>query len=106
MMSKNEISVLELQKMIEKKAHFKLIDVREGWERDIAKLEDDIHIPLSNWQPEKLPNNIELVFYCHHGVRSRYVVDQLLANNISSIYNLTGGINQWSLEIDNTVSVY
>ncbi|MDC0535529.1 rhodanese-like domain-containing protein [Francisellaceae bacterium] len=105
-MTGNEINVKEFQKLLDDNNDFALIDVREEWEREIAKLPNDIHIPLSNWQPEKIPEGKMLIIYCHHGVRSRYVVDQLLVNNITNIFNLTGGINQWSLEIDKNLPTY
>jgi len=41
-----------------------------------------------------------LVVYCHHGIRSRQVVEWLRAQGLAKARSLAGGIDAWSLEID------
>jgi sulfur-carrier protein adenylyltransferase/sulfurtransferase len=46
------------------------------------------------------------VVYCHHGVRSRSVVDWLTRQNVARVFNLEGGIDDWSEVVDPTVPRY
>ena len=55
---------------------------------------------------EELPSQGDIVVYCRSGQRSdavaRFIVDSGLCNGM--IYNLLGGINAWSDEVDPTLS--
>jgi rhodanese-related sulfurtransferase len=47
-----------------------------------------------------------LVVMCHTGARSRRVAEYLLGNGFDEVYNLAGGIDAWSREIDADVPIY
>jgi monothiol glutaredoxin len=47
-----------------------------------------------------------LVFHCHHGMRSQRAAEQFVAQGFRSVYNLTGGIDAWSLDVDPDVPRY
>jgi monothiol glutaredoxin len=47
-----------------------------------------------------------LVVICHSGGRSRRVSEFLLSSGFSSVFNLTGGIDAWSQEIDASIPRY
>jgi len=47
-----------------------------------------------------------VVCYCHHGVRSQQVVAFLRRQGFDSVYNLAGGIDAWSQEVDPSVPRY
>lgn len=85
-----------------------LLDVREHWEVQLAALPHALHIPMGEishrWQ--ELPADADIVVYCHHGVRSAHVVAFLERVGMSRVYNLAGGIDAWSAEIDPTVARY
>lgn len=85
-----------------------LLDVREHWEVQLAALPQARHIPMGDiprrWQ--ELPTEADIVVYCHHGVRSAQVVAFLERVGMSRVYNLAGGIDAWSAEIDPTVARY
>lgn len=88
-----------------------LIDCREDWEHAAARIEPSILIPM-NTIPANL-NRLEgladaqmLVVYCHHGVRSLNTVAWLRRQGIENVFSLTGGIDQWSLEIDTSIPRY
>ena len=85
-----------------------VLDVREDWEHAIAHLPGDVHIPMGAipGRCETLPRDRPLVVYCHHGMRSAQVVAFLAARGFASVYNLTGGIDAWSVEIDPTLPRY
>lgn len=85
-----------------------LLDVREPWEYARAKLDDSQLIPLSTLPQclAKLDQNAEIVAYCHHGMRSADAVGFLLQQGYTSVKNLLGGIDAWSVQIDQTVPRY
>ena len=43
---------------------------------------------------------------CHHGMRSAQVVAFLLRQGHAAVYNLTGGIDAWSTQVDPRVPRY
>jgi rhodanese-related sulfurtransferase len=111
-----ELAVQALAEHLRRADPIVLIDVREPFERDLCAIEMpqgtlDLHIPMRSI-PARLPEirssaeQGEIVVYCHHGVRSRAVVDWLKAQGIASVRNLTGGIDAWSREVDPSVPRY
>ena len=44
--------------------------------------------------------------HCHHGGRSQRAAEQLVAEGFREVYNLAGGIDAWSIEVDPTVPRY
>ncbi|HXF07826.1 MAG TPA: rhodanese-like domain-containing protein [Candidatus Acidoferrales bacterium] len=84
-----------------------LLDVREDWEHAIAHL-PGTHIPMGEIPArcDTLPRDRPIVVYCHHGMRSAQVVALLAARGFASVYNLKGGIDAWSAEIDPTLPRY
>lgn len=91
-----------------------IIDVREENELEIATFPFSfIHLPLSKssvWLDsiyETLSSSTEIVVICHMGVRSFNFATWLLSENKNyEVWNLTGGINSWSNEIDSTITSY
>jgi len=92
-----------------------LLDVREAWELDLAKLTlPDAamrHLPLSELAREpgriaELDPAQPLVCVCHHGVRSAQVAAFLQRQGFAAVYNLAGGIDAWSLQVDGGVPRY
>jgi rhodanese-related sulfurtransferase len=105
-----------------------LLDVREPWEFALAAIRLDgaqtLHIPM-NEVPARLAEigaagvNIAqataqtiaktarpIVCICHHGVRSAQVVAFLERQGLAPVYNLAGGIEAWSTEVDHSVPRY
>jgi monothiol glutaredoxin len=85
----------------------RLIDVRTPGEWQTARIEgaellnSDLMDELS-----ALPKNTPLIFMCHHGHRSQRVAEQMNAEGFTEVYNLRGGIDAWSTEIDPSVPRY
>jgi monothiol glutaredoxin len=46
------------------------------------------------------------VFQCHHGGRSRAAAERFLAEGYKRVYNLEGGIDAWSQQIDPSIARY
>ena len=85
-----------------------LVDVREPEEFEIARVEGARLLPMSrfNESATKLDPQRETVFICHHGIRSAQLCALLSRQGFDRIYNLTGGIDRWSKEVDPTVPRY
>jgi len=91
-----------------------LIDVREDDELSIAPFPSQvIHLPLtkiSSWGKtlsQELSKYDSVVVICHMGVRSwNFGLWLLEQPNDFEVFNLNGGIEAWSLEIDKTVPRY
>jgi monothiol glutaredoxin len=47
-----------------------------------------------------------IALHCHHGMRSRAAAEELLREGFSNVYNLEGGIDAWSTEVDPSVPRY
>lgn len=98
----------EAKKLMDENKNIKFIDVREKWEYDLARIENTELFPLSTFENnlEKLNKDDELIIICHHGARSRNVCNYLSKIGFQKLYNLSGGINAWSDEVDSSVPKY
>lgn len=85
-----------------------LIDVREPWEFQIARIEGARLVPLQTVPRllDELDPEQEVVLICHHGVRSRHAASFLEQNGFKRVINLTGGIDAWSRQADPAVPLY
>ena len=85
-----------------------IIDVREPFEWNIARIEPATLIPLRQLprRTAEVPPDVRVVCLCHHGVRSATACQILAAAGHGRLYNLRGGIHAWSVEIDPDVPVY
>ena len=85
-----------------------LLDVREPAELELASLTGATHIPMND-VPRRL---VELdaakpiVVMCHSGGRSRRVAEFLLDRGFADVFNLSGGIDAWSEQVDPQVPRY
>jgi rhodanese-related sulfurtransferase len=102
------ISPKDAKKLIEQNSSLKLIDVREPWEHNRAKLDNSQLIPL-----KEFPNHLDkfepkdsFLIYCHHGTRSFYACAYMMQQGFKEVYNLEGGIDAWSRNVDNSVPKY
>ena len=85
-----------------------VLDVREPWEFDIASVPNSTLVPLSTLPSaiNRLDRDAEYVVICHHGSRSDMAANWMRAQGYSSVRNLVGGIEAWSLEVDSSVPRY
>jgi rhodanese-related sulfurtransferase len=104
-----EITAQELKRRMDAGESFRLIDVREVQEYEYARIEGAKLIPLSEFQARyesELKPEEDLVIYCHHGMRSAQACMFLASKGYTKLSNLLGGIEDWSLEIDQSVPRY
>lgn len=87
---------------------FQLIDVREPIEHELARIEEAHLLPLSRFQEwaGALAPETEIVFMCHHGIRSAQVCTFFARQGFTKLHNLAGGIDAWSREVDENVPLY
>jgi rhodanese-related sulfurtransferase len=87
-----------------------LIDCREPKEYDIAKIQGAILMPMGSWPPaqealDALDGKL-VVVHCHHGGRSLRVASWFRQNGHPDAMSMSGGIDQWSMEIDPNIPRY
>lgn len=102
------ISAEDLQQKQLRGETFRLIDVREPIEYEMARIETAELLPLSEFEMwhDKLNSSDEIVFMCHHGVRSAHVCRYLSEQGFTKLSNLDGGIDAWSTAVDRRVPRY
>lgn len=89
-----------------------LLDVREAWELQRSRISlpgvQVLEIPM-HLVPLRLPDirrEQPVVCICHHGARSAQVVAYLQQQGFERAYNLSGGIDAWSTQVDAGVPRY
>ena len=104
-----EITPVEVKGVMDRGSALRLIDVREPEEHAVCHIEGAELVPMRT-VPQHLADldddEIPIVVFCHHGVRSLSVVDWLRKQGVENCQSMAGGIDRWSLEIDPGVSRY
>lgn len=102
-----QLSVAALKAKMDRGETLRLVDVRRPDEWETARIEGAQLLDSDLMEElQEQPKDTMMVFQCHHGHRSQRVAEQLVALGYTSIFNLTGGIEAWSQEIDSTVPRY
>lgn len=101
------IEPLQVQQMMQKGEKFLLLDCREPWEYQTARIEGAILIPMREipQKLEEIPKDQTVVVYCHAGMRSFNAASWLKRQGVNAL-SMSGGIDQWSKEIDTKVPRY
>ena len=109
-MSLRQMTVQELRAALiaESAARPLLLDVREAWEWQLARIEGSQHLPMGEIPAriDNLDKSHPTVVICHHGVRSLQVVAFLARLGFANLHNLQGGIDAWARNVDPAVPVY
>lgn len=102
-----QLTVHQLREKLDRGEKFEFFDVRTPEERKRAKiagtklLDEEARTYIS-----QLDKNTPLVFHCHHGMRSQAAAEYFLSQGFRHVYNVQGGIDAWSREIDPNVPIY
>ena len=85
-----------------------VLDIREGWEVNLCKIEGSRHVPMQTIpaRMDSLPKDEPIVVVCHHGIRSMRVSAYLDHHGFKSVYNLQGGIQAWATDVDRDMARY
>jgi len=106
-----EISVSDAATLIDQaEQSFLLVDCREPNEYEIVNIEGSDLAPLSNFEMEIetlfIDEEDHALIYCHHGARSLQAVEFLRSKGYKNTFSIKGGIDAWSVEIDNDLPRY
>lgn len=99
---RDEIERDELRRLIREGVPLQLLDVREGWEREMSAIEPSTHVPLGRLEESSasdlspLDPSVPTVVYCAGGVRSLRGIQILRERHgFRSALSLRGGIAAW-----------
>ena len=103
-----EISVEELDAKLKSNEPLVLLDVREPYEWDIARLPGAKLIPLGELpsRMSELDSADEIVIYCKIGPRSAKAVRTLQKAGFAKLQNLEGGVAAWADRVDPSFPKY
>lgn len=85
-----------------------LVDVRPPEERAIASV-TVAYEGLEDGGLERLlalPKDAPIAFLCHHGGRSAQAAMYFAQQGFGNLYNVVGGIDAWSLDVDPGIDRY
>jgi monothiol glutaredoxin len=84
-----------------------LFDVRPDAERARASIPQAKKLDAAGQKHLfALPKSAPIALHCHHGTRSRSAAEELVREGFTNVYNLEGGIEAWSREVDPSVPHY
>jgi monothiol glutaredoxin len=101
-----QISATALKDLLDR-GDLTLFDVRPAAERAIASIAGAI--PLEGDGEAKLqalPKDAAVAFHCHHGMRSQAAAEHFRDLGWKNVFNLAGGIEAWSAQVDAGVPRY
>ena len=104
-----EIHPESVQKISKRGESFTLLDVREPWEFETARIQGAKLMPMGDIPSranQELDPEDHIVVYCHHGVRSMNVTAWLRQQGFEKAQSMAGGIDAWSRRVDPKVPVY
>jgi len=103
-----EISAAELAEARRRADEPLLLDVREPFEWEIARIAGATHLPLGELAVRvgELDGHREVVTYCHRGVRSLRAAEILRAAGFARVRSLRGGIDAWAREVEPGMATY
>lgn len=105
-----QLTVQQLQEKLqaEPESRPRLLDVREPWEFQLARIDGSELIPM-----QQIPHSVDAldrshptVVICHHGTRSLQVVAFLERQGFENLHNLQGGVDAWARHVDPRVPIY
>jgi len=102
-----EISPPEFKGLMEAGKVKHVYDVRTPGERATAQIVGTVILDDAAMAAiELLPKETPLAFHCHHGGRSRGAADHFLKSGFKTVYNMAGGIDAWSQQVDPAIKRY
>jgi rhodanese-related sulfurtransferase len=104
-----EITPEEVKGKLDAEESFTLLDVREPWEFETARIDGSKLMPMGD-VPSRAHQELDpeepMVVICHHGVRSMNVTVWLRQQGFEKVQSMRGGIDAWSRCVDGNVPTY
>jgi len=104
-----EISAGQVKVLKKTGAEFVLLDVREPWEFETARMEGSKNIPMGDIPArahQELDPDAHIVVVCHHGVRSLSVTNWLRQQGFEKAQSMRGGVDGWARTVDPKMPLY
>jgi rhodanese-related sulfurtransferase len=104
-----EITPEEVKRKLDGGEAFTLLDVREPWEFETARIAGAKLMPMGDVPSranQELDPEDQVVVVCHHGVRSMNVTAWLRQQGFEKAQSMRGGMDAWARRIDNSVPLY
>jgi len=104
-----EITAEELKGKLDAGESLTVLDVREPWEFETAKISGAKLMPMGEVPSrahQELDPDDHIVVVCHRGVRSMNVTVWLRQQGFEKTQSMRGGIDAWSRRVDHKVPVY
>jgi rhodanese-related sulfurtransferase len=104
-----EITPEEVKGKLDAGESFTLLDVRELWEFEAARMDSAKLMPMGDVPSrahQELDPDDDIVVVCHHGVRSMNVTVWLRQQGFERAQSMRGGIDAWSKRVDAKVPMY
>ncbi|HKF05476.1 MAG TPA: rhodanese-like domain-containing protein [Candidatus Sulfotelmatobacter sp.] len=108
-MTEYEVSVEDVKGKMDAGESFTLLDVREPWEFETARIAGAKLMPMGDVPSrahQELDPDGHIVVMCHHGVRSMNVTVWLRQQGFENAQSMRGGIDAWSARVDAKVPKY
>jgi adenylyltransferase/sulfurtransferase len=105
----DEVTVQDMKKALDNPSlGIKVVDVREPFEYEIARIEGVPLLPLSQLQQRftELDPNQQYYLLCKVGARSHQAAEFLREQGFKYVKNVKGGTNAWAEEIDRNLPRY
>jgi sulfur-carrier protein adenylyltransferase/sulfurtransferase len=105
----DEVTVQDMKKALDDpKLGIKVIDVREPFEYEIARIEGVPLLPMSQLQQRftELDPNTQYYLLCKVGARSHSAAEFLREQGFKYVRNVKGGTNAWAEQIDRSLPRY
>ena len=111
-----EITVTELSERLKSEDQFILLDVREPDELSLVRVSDSRleATPMSRLAREGTKalsdsaraQDATLYVMCHHGNRSAQVTAWLVKQGWKNVFNVSGGIDEYARQVDQSIGFY
>jgi rhodanese-related sulfurtransferase len=104
-----EISAEQVKALQKSGQMFTLLDVRQPWECEKARLEGSKNIPMGDIPSrahQELDPEDHIIVMCHHGVSALMVTNWLRQQGFEKVQSMRGGIDGWARTVDPKVPLY
>ncbi len=104
-----EISASQVKALQKRGERFTLLDVREPWEYEKARLEGSKPIPMGDIPSRahlELDPDEHIIVMCHRGLSSLMVANWLRQQGFEKVQSMRGGIDGWARTVDPKVPLY
>ena len=102
-----QISPVDVAAALQSKLPPRLVDVRTREEWELARIQGaTLNTEELAQEMMHLPKDTPIVFHCHLGQRSLDAASYFAGHGFKNVRSMTGGIDAWSSEVDESIPRY